>query len=256
MREYCRKNGKKVTFSRCLEGQKTNIFLLFILILGMGLFFCAYFEKSVLAKQAEPAAVVDPEILDPMKKVGKVKAGYPLKENVQAGEIKMSYQKNMASVESIGEEIWQNKKSKYEEKYAFLSDYPIEEMIPYIAEKDEKVSAFLIGIAKKESDWGKHSPKKNGRICYNYWGYKGPHNPTASGYSCFDSPEQAVETVGSRIENLVAQGLDNPAKMIVWKCGSSCEDHDPASVKKWISDVSKYFYKLVSNPSLEYGREG
>lgn len=122
--------------------------------------------------------------------------------------------------------------------------YPIEEMLPHIAARNEKVAYYLVAIAKKESDWGKHSPRKNGGTCYNYWGYRGTYNQTASGYSCFDSPEQAIRQVGDRIEALLDKMIDTPEEMIVWKCGSTCAGHDPQGVLKWISDVKLYYNKL------------
>jgi hypothetical protein len=127
-----------------------------------------------------------------------------------------------------------------------VSDYPIKKMSPYIANEDKKVAAFLVAIAKKESNWGKYSPKKNGKECYNYWGYRGTYNQTASGYSCFDSPAQAVGVVGDRIEELVNQQIDTPKKMIVWKCGATCAGHGEYSVNKWIQDVDLYFNKIYN----------
>lgn len=125
-------------------------------------------------------------------------------------------------------------------------NHPIEEMAPYIANYDKKIAALIVGIAKKESNWGFHSPSKNGQTCYNYWGYKGQGSRgVAMGYGCFGSPDEAVGAIGKRIEELVnKKKIDTPQKMVVWKCGSSCVGHDPAGVKKWISDVSVYFNKI------------
>lgn len=127
-----------------------------------------------------------------------------------------------------------------------ISDQPIRKMIPFIAEKNKMTAAYLIAIAKKESNWGKYSPKKYGRDCYNYWGYRGTYNQTLSGYSCFDSPEQAVDVVGNRIGELVNQQIDTPREMVVWKCGASCANFDAYSVKKWIADVDFYFQKIYN----------
>jgi hypothetical protein len=125
------------------------------------------------------------------------------------------------------------------------SKYPIREMIPYISQKDRLTAAFLVAIAKKESNWGKNSPRKDGRDCYNYWGYRGTYNQTDSGYSCFDNPEQAVNEVGGRIEELISQKIDTPAKMVLaWKCGWDCSGHSFWSVKKWEWDVGFYFRKI------------
>ena len=57
--------------------------------------------------------------------------------------------------------------------YEIVGEAPIKEMVPFISKRDEKVAAFLVGIAKKESSLGEHSPLKDGHTCYNYWGYKG-----------------------------------------------------------------------------------
>ena len=136
-------------------------------------------------------------------------------------------------------------KAVFQKKINDLVDgYPIEKMSPYISHKNKKVASFLIAIAKKESNWGKLSPKKNGRECFNYWGYRGPESPTASGYSCFDSPQHAVNVVGGRIADLVADKIDTPKEMVMWKCGStSCASRDRGAAK-WIWDVGYYYQKI------------
>jgi hypothetical protein len=125
-----------------------------------------------------------------------------------------------------------------------VADHPIENMATYISRRDKSVAAYLIAIAKKESNWGIYSPKKDGKECYNYWGYRGTYNQTNSGYSCFDTPKQAVQVVGERISELIDQDINTPRKMIVWKCGATCSGHDPASVEKWIQDVDWYYKKF------------
>lgn len=125
-----------------------------------------------------------------------------------------------------------------------VAGHPIERMAPYISHQNKDVAAYLVAIAKKESNWGKYSPQKDGKSCYNYWGYRGTYNQTASGYSCFDSPRQAIRVVGGRISELINQNIDTPGEMIVWKCGASCSGHDPASVNKWIQDVGLYYRKF------------
>jgi hypothetical protein len=122
-----------------------------------------------------------------------------------------------------------------------VSGYPIEKMVPYISRQDKKTAAFLVGVAKKESNWGVYSPKKEGKECYNYWGYRGTYNQTLSGYSCFDSPKQAIQVVGRRIQELVNQEVDTPNEMVVWKCGWDKNCHATSSAKKWISDVEIYY---------------
>jgi hypothetical protein len=126
-----------------------------------------------------------------------------------------------------------------------LSGTPMESMIKPISQQDKIVAAFLVGIALKESHLGRRAPVKNGQDCYNYWGYKGGINPTAGGYSCFSSPEEAVKVVGKRLKKLaIEQKRNTPNKMLVWKCGSSCAGHSANGVQKWISDVSIYFNKV------------
>lgn len=134
-----------------------------------------------------------------------------------------------------------------QELYRMVGEAPIKDMIPFVASKDRTVAALIIGIAKKESNFGNASPLKDGKDCYNYWGYKGAGSRgTSMGYGCFASPEEGVEIIGNRITELVNKDLNTPSKMIVWKCGSTCKGHDPVSVKKWISDVEMYFAKIIA----------
>lgn len=129
--------------------------------------------------------------------------------------------------------------------------YPIQKMAPYISHKNKRVASFLVAIAKKESNWGRHSPKKDGRECFNYWGYRGPENSTDSGYSCFDSPQHAVNIVGGRIGELVAEKIDTPKEMVMWKCGSAnCARHDRGAAK-WIWDVGYYYQKIYPGAKKE-----
>ena len=127
---------------------------------------------------------------------------------------------------------------------AITRNTPMEKMTDEISQKDRAVAAFLVGIAMKESKFGTYAPKKNGIDCYNYWGYRGKENTTASGYSCFDSPTHALDVVGGKIDSMVRRGVKTPAQMISWKCGSTCQGHDPASVTKWIKDVGINYYRL------------
>lgn len=127
---------------------------------------------------------------------------------------------------------------------------PMEAMVMDISNKNKTVAAFLVGIAMKESKFGIYSPKKNGKDCYNYWGYRGKENPTKSGYSCFNSPKHAVDVVGGRIDKLVKGGIKNPAQMTIWKCGSSCAGHSQESVQKWIADVGINFYKILNDDQV------
>ncbi len=128
---------------------------------------------------------------------------------------------------------------------AILKGTPMEEMAPIIAKKDRTVAAFLVGIAMKESGFGKHVPVLNGKNCYNYWGYRGIRAKMGTGgHTCFDSPQDAVDTVGGRLERLVKTDVDTPEEMVLWKCGSAC--NEDANAGKWINDVNINFSKLMN----------
>lgn len=135
-----------------------------------------------------------------------------------------------------------------------LAGYPMEKMAHYIAQNDRIVAAFLVGIAKKESNFGLRVPVLNGQDCFNYWGYRGIRERMGTGgHTCFDSPEDAVKTVAGRLQDLVRADIKTPEEMVLWKCGSSCATHSPESVRKWINDVSIFFNKInesgKQNPS-------
>lgn len=126
--------------------------------------------------------------------------------------------------------------------------YPLEIMAPAISQYDRKVAALIVGIAKKESNWGKRVPRSpDGQDCFNYWGYKGAGTRgMAMGHGCFGSPEEAVQAVGNRLTKLVElRQTSEPKNMIIWKCGSSCATHSKESVSKWISDVDLYYRKIA-----------
>ncbi len=145
-----------------------------------------------------------------------------------------------------------NLKNNQEKIYReLIANSPLEEMIPFMLDCDSETTAFLIAIAKKESDWGRHAPKKAGNDCFNYWGYRGTYNQTISGYSCFDSPEQAIAVVGERIKELLNKKINTAEKMVIWKCGSDCSKHDPISVRKWISDVAVYYKKVMPDIAFD-----
>ena len=140
------------------------------------------------------------------------------------------------------------KKEEFETKIReMVAGYPIEDMVPYILGKDKIVAAFLIGIAKKESAWGKRVPLLKSHDCFNYWGYRGKRRFMGTGgHTCFNSPKDAVDTVSRRLEKLVyTEKIDTPAEMMVaWKCGYDCSAHSKADMKKWIQDVDIYFHQL------------
>jgi hypothetical protein len=138
-----------------------------------------------------------------------------------------------------------------------VKGYPIEEMLPEIFAKDRVTAAFLIGIAKKESNWGKRHPVLDGQDCFNYWGYRGQRRLMGSGgHTCFNSRKDAVDTVATRIDKLVnSERLNTPAKLIVWKCGFSCEGHSRESVQKWIADVDAYYSEMMALEGAEEENE-
>jgi hypothetical protein len=127
---------------------------------------------------------------------------------------------------------------------AILDGTPMEEMAPIIAKKDRTVAAFLVGIAMKESGFGRHVPVLDGKDCYNYWGYRGIRPKMGTGgHTCFNSPQDAIDTVGGRLERLVKTDITTPDEMVLWKCGSAC-DQD-ANAGEWIEDVNINFSKIV-----------
>jgi len=148
--------------------------------------------------------------------------------------------------------------SKLEEKIReMVKGYPIEKMIPFIVRQDRLVAALLVGIAMQESTWGVHVPVLNGQDCYNYWGYRGIRDKMGTGgHTCFDSPEDAVETVAKRIKFLVSnEKLSTPAKMVVWKCGYDCSWDSRTQMNNWISTVDHYFQKLNDSDSLTFSKK-
>ncbi len=130
-----------------------------------------------------------------------------------------------------------------------VAGYPIEVMIPAIAKYDREIAALIVGIAKKESNWGKRVPvDADGADCFNYWGYTGAGSRGVEmGHGCFGSPEEAVTAVGNRLKHLVGlRETSEPKNMIIWKCGLSCQGHSDESVRKWIADVDIYYRRIAS----------
>ncbi len=165
--------------------------------------------------------------------------------------------KKKQSVDSVqkkqSEQIKDKPEIEIEEEYSLkheaeemVEGYPIEKMLPYILQQDPEVAKYLIAIAKQESQWGKRVPVLNGQDCYNYWGYRGKRKLMGSGgHTCFNSRKDAVETVGKRIHELIYKYDRTTAKrLIVWKCGSTCEGHSQAGVDRWIGTVNSYYSKL------------
>jgi len=146
------------------------------------------------------------------------------------------------------ERIHRTQSKKIERKVIEMTKgYPIEKMVYEISLQREDVAAYLIAIAKKESAWGKRTPKLNGQECYNLWGFRQKRKKMGSGgHTCFDNPQDAVETVSKRIEYLLEQKVDTPEEMVIWKCGNDCASHNPESVQKWIDDVGFYHQKFLN----------
>lgn len=208
--------------------------LLGAMVLGMGsaLFFENAFGKGAHAGEANVIVVERPAV-----------SGSVLGDRT---EIASSVDASIAS--ELGNFTASDETTDRFEKKAreMVKGYPIEEMLPYIFEKDRLVAIFLIAIAKKESSWGEHVPLLDGQDCFNYWGYRGQRKMMGTGgHTCFNSRKDAVDTVAKRLESLIYDSkLDTPKELILWKCGSSCAGHSPYSVQKWISDVDLYYQKL------------
>lgn len=155
---------------------------------------------------------------------------------------------SVAQTETVSGTFVNPRQAMLEKKVGDLvHDYPIAQMTDIIAKQDKTTAAFLVGIAKKESNWGKRVPRADdGSDCYNYWGYRGAGSRgIAMGHGCFGSPEEAVGVVGGRIDTLVHEyKFQTAAEMVVWKCGWSCDGHSNQSVKKWIADVGFYKQKI------------
>ena len=219
-------------------------------MLCLGLFFSVYFCDNsfiVISADNHPEAVLNhPEESGSLTKTTLFKFDPMARVKNSTKELKLARQEEKQK--KLERERQENEpKDSQKQKYqAIIAGSPLEEMLPFISQCDNKTASFLIAIAKKESDWGKYSPKKDGHDCFNYWGYRGDYNQTNSGYSCFDSPEQAILVVGEKIRELIDKKIDTAQKMIIWKCGSTCVGHDPAGVRKWIADVALYYEKANS----------
>ncbi len=163
-------------------------------------------------------------------------------DSVQGAEAEASFSAQVEEIQKASDRAALEK-----EIYGMVKGHPIEKMVPYIAQQDRTVAAFIVAIAKKESGWGDHYPVLNGEDCYNYWGYRGQRDKMGTGgHTCFNNPQDAVDTVAKRIKTLTQEnGRSTPAKMVVWKCGGSCAaTGGQAAANKWISDVDMYFQKF------------
>lgn len=156
-------------------------------------------------------------------------------------------QKTPSVKQKSSEEIEKEKLKK--EIETIVAGHPIEIMIPYIIKKDRKTAAYLIGIAKKESNWGKRRPVLLGQDCFNYWGFRAEREQMGSGgHTCFSSPREAVDIVSLRIAEIIERNDAESAKdMLVWKCGSSCAaTGGQAAANKWVRDVDLYAKKVLN----------
>lgn len=164
--------------------------------------------------------------------------------------------KSEVSLPVEGSSVTQNEETEEEALYKkrvadleeLLEGYPLQKMAPEIAKRDPEIAALIVGIARKESQWGVRSPKKNGD-CFNYWGFKGAGGRgVGMGHACFATREEAVEKIANRLEKLVRKrGTSKPSAMVTtWKCGSSCAGHSKESVNKWVSDVNQYYSKVLA----------
>jgi hypothetical protein len=151
----------------------------------------------------------------------------------------------LAEAQKEEEKLYQEKVEKLED---MLEGHPLAKMAPEIAKQEPEIAALIVGIARKESQWGLRSPKKNGD-CFNYWGYKGTGGRgVGMGYACFATREEAIEKISARLEKMInKRGSSNPSALVTpWKCGSSCATHSPESVRKWVSDVNQYYTKVLA----------
>ncbi len=244
MKFYSLLKNKRLIKLNSLKTNDINIYLLLgATILALGGFF---YSHNIFAKP-----------LENKKMPSQSSVSQPTQIQQNSTPIKQSTIKLKVSLEEIEKQVslpLKNTLNNTEpiddtlknELTDILSGTPMENMIGSINKQDRIIAAFLVGIALKESQFGKHSPKLHGQDCYNYWGYRGKRARMGTGgHTCFDSPEDAVNTVSKRLKTLVfKQHRTTPQKMLIWKCGSSCATHSPTSVAKWVADVSIYFNKL------------
>jgi uncharacterized membrane protein len=199
-------------------------------------------------------AVISQNVIEDLTRVEKLLEDEKITTSMPE-KISVSAPKGLKYIEGIGDVYRQKLRQEgilnvddllEKEILKYVKGRPMEDMAPYIAKQPRIVAAFLVGIAMKESKFGTYSPKLGGLDCHNYWGFKGGGTTTPGGYTCFNSPGEAIQTVGKRIAKLVDSGRTNPSAMVIWKCGSSCSWDNPENVRKWIADVGVNFYKINS----------
>ena len=238
--------SKSAVALRDMAGKNNKITTLAILLFITGCFFYAQNHQFMFGLRAvanEEDRNLKTESMDE-NFYSKISLEYDKDLSSEDDSIKMSKELDLEGI-ALEDVLRKKLEAKL---HNMVSGDPIEEMVPYIAEHNPNVAAFIVGIARKESSWGLHAPSKNGETCYNYWGYKGSASRGSSlGYACFEGPEEAINIVGGRIQRLVDQGLDTPSRLVVWKCGSSCAaTGGQAAANKWISDVNIYYQEIMS----------
>ncbi len=156
-----------------------------------------------------------------------------------------------SAVKAVNEDIKEIVSTKSLEELAqeVTAGHPIEKMLPYILEQDPEVAKYLIAISVQESGMGEHVPVLDGQDCYNYWGYRSVRKLMGTGgHTCFNSRQDAVESVGKRIHELIYEyDRKTASRLVVWKCGSTCDGHSQESVDRWINVVDSYHSKLSTN---------
>lgn len=174
------------------------------------------------------------------------------KEPVQAETLSCEDMLALRKVVTLSDEMVQDSRNDSEKLTVqirkMVAGFPIETMVEAISKYDSEIAGLIVGIGKKESNWGKRTPKLSGDECFNFWGYRGAGDRglTSDGYGCWLTPEAAVRTIGNRLVELRdLRSSGTPERMIVWKCGNSCATHSPESVRKWIADVDHYYQEIV-----------
>ena len=235
-RRYAMLNDATGDATRSFLGQFSTVRLWNASIVGsilfgmvMMTFVYKYLGQGAAAKQIEPSAVSQQQLSNQ----GAVLGAADTNADAESFAKQVEQIEQAKSAQSLETEI-----------RTMVKGYPIEKMVPYIAKQDRTVAAFIVAIAKKESGWGTHVPVLDGQDCYNYWGYRGQRKLMGTGgHTCFNSPEDAVDTVAKRLTTLALEdGKNTPDKMVLWKCGTACSSDSGA--KKWVSDVDSIFKKF------------
>ena len=239
MKLYSLLKNKRLIKSTILKSNTLNLYLLLgATILAFGGFF---YSQITLAKPTLEKIIPSASKIS-ISKITPSQSKSPTTVNLE----QLKKDLNIKTISSQNKETNQNIALK-NSLANILVGTPMEKMIEPISKQNKTVAAFLVGIALKESGLGKHKPVLNGKDCYNYWGYRGKRTRMGTGgHTCFNSPEDAVETVSKRLHTLaIKQKRNTPQKMLIWKCGSDCGATGgwPAA-NKWVKDVSIYFNQI------------